>query len=45
VPLLLLFEGTLLLMWFTERSDARERAKEEAAIEKAAEAAGKAVAE
>ena len=30
IPLLLLFEGTLLLMWFTERSDAREKAAEEA---------------
>jgi len=45
VPLLLLFEGTLLLMWFTERRDAKERAREEQAIEKNAEAAGKAVAE
>jgi sec-independent protein translocase protein TatC len=31
VPLLLLFEGTLILMWFTERRDAREKALEEAA--------------
>ncbi len=31
IPLLLLFEGTLVLMWFTERSDAREKAVEEAA--------------
>lgn len=30
IPLLLLFEGTLLLMWFTERRDAREKAAEEA---------------
>jgi len=45
VPLLLLWEGTLVLMWFTERRDAKERAREEQAIEKNAEAAGKAVAE
>lgn len=31
IPLLLLFEGTLVLMWFTERSDARAKAAEEAA--------------
>jgi len=30
IPLLLLFEGTLVLMWFTERGDARENAAEEA---------------
>ncbi len=30
IPLLLLFEGTLVLMWFTERGDAREKAAEEA---------------
>jgi len=30
IPLLLLFEGTLILMWFTERSDARAKAAEEA---------------
>ncbi|MDE8650382.1 twin-arginine translocase subunit TatC [Novosphingobium album (ex Liu et al. 2023)] len=28
VPLLLLFEGTMVLMWFTERRDAREKAAE-----------------
>jgi sec-independent protein translocase protein TatC len=28
IPLLLLFEGTLVLMWFTERGDAREKAAE-----------------
>lgn len=31
VPLLALFEGTLVLMWFTERSDAKAKAAEEAA--------------
>jgi sec-independent protein translocase protein TatC len=31
VPLLMLFEGTLVLMWFTERRDAREKAAEAAA--------------
>jgi len=31
VPLLMLFEGTLVLMWFTERRDAREKAAETAA--------------
>ncbi|PEQ12910.1 twin arginine-targeting protein translocase TatC [Novosphingobium sp. PC22D] len=31
IPLILLFEGTLLLMWFTERREAREKAAEEAA--------------
>jgi len=45
VPLLFLWEGTLVVMWFTERGDAKRRAAEEAAIEKNAEAAGKAVAE
>lgn len=45
VPLLLLWEGTLILMWFTERGDIKRRAAEEAAIEKNAEEAGKAVAE
>jgi sec-independent protein translocase protein TatC len=30
IPLLLLFEGTLVLMWFTERSDARDKAAEAA---------------
>lgn len=30
-PLLLLFEGTMVLMWFTERRDQREKAREEAA--------------
>ena len=30
VPLLLLYEGTLIVMWFTERSSAREKAKAEA---------------
>jgi sec-independent protein translocase protein TatC len=45
VPLLFLWEGTLVLMWFTERGDAKRRAAEEAAIEKNAEEAGKAVAE
>jgi sec-independent protein translocase protein TatC len=45
VPLLFLWEGTLVVMWFPERGDAKRRAAEEAAIEKNAEAAGKAVAE
>ena len=31
VPLLLLYEGTLILMWFTERRDARDKAREDAA--------------
>jgi sec-independent protein translocase protein TatC len=31
VPLLFLFEGTLILMWFTERRDQREKAAEGAA--------------
>jgi len=30
VPLLLLYEGTLILMWFTERRDARDKAREDA---------------
>jgi sec-independent protein translocase protein TatC len=29
IPLLLLFEGALAIMWFTERKDARQRAAEE----------------
>ncbi|VWX52836.1 twin-arginine translocase subunit TatC [Novosphingobium sp. 9U] len=37
VPLLMLFEGTLILMWFTERSDAREKAREEASQSAVAE--------
>lgn len=37
IPLLILFEGTLLIMRFTERADAKRRA-EEAAEEAAAEA-------
>ena len=37
IPLLLLFEGTLILMRFTEKADAKRRAEEEA--EKAAELA------
>ncbi|PNU04265.1 twin-arginine translocase subunit TatC [Novosphingobium guangzhouense] len=45
VPLLLLWEGTLVLMWFTERRDAKERAAEEKAIEEEAKAAGHAAAE
>lgn len=45
IPLLMLFEGTLVVMWFTERRDARERAAEERAIQKEAEAAGRAAAE
>lgn len=36
-PLLLLFEGTVVLMWFTERRDARDKAKEAAAQAAAAE--------
>ncbi|EIZ80989.1 sec-independent protein translocase protein TatC [Novosphingobium sp. Rr 2-17] len=35
VPLLALFEGTLVLMWFTERSDAKAKAAEEAATAQA----------
>lgn len=30
VPLFLLFEGALVIMWFTERSDAKARAREKA---------------
>lgn len=45
IPLLLLFEGTLVVMWFTERKDAQERAAEEKAIEENAKAAGHAAAE
>ncbi|AOR78151.1 twin-arginine translocase subunit TatC [Novosphingobium resinovorum] len=45
VPLLLLWEGTLILMWFTERRDAKDRAREEKAVEEAAKAAGHAAAE
>jgi len=33
IPLLLLFEGTLVLMWFTEKRDAREKAADEAAAQ------------
>ncbi|MEW9854421.1 twin-arginine translocase subunit TatC [Novosphingobium sp. M1R2S20] len=36
IPLILLFEGTLLLMWFTERRDERERAENEQAEQGAA---------
>ncbi len=32
IPMLLLFEGSLLLMWFGERRDAKEKAAEEAAL-------------
>jgi len=39
VPLLMLFEGTLVIMWFTERKDAREKAAEEAAAPNAEAAA------
>jgi sec-independent protein translocase protein TatC len=38
IPLLILFEGTLLLMRFTEKADAKRKAEEEA--EAAALAAG-----
>jgi sec-independent protein translocase protein TatC len=31
VPMLLLFEGTLLFMWFTAKREAREKATDEAA--------------
>lgn len=31
IPLLLLFEGTLIVMWFTEKRDAREKAKTDTA--------------
>ncbi len=37
VPLLMLFEGTLIVMWFTERRDAREAALEDPVVEAAAE--------
>ncbi len=37
IPLLLLFEGALAIMWFTERKDAREKAEEEAAVTSASE--------
>jgi sec-independent protein translocase protein TatC len=30
IPLLALYEGTLLFMWFTEKRDARSKADEEA---------------
>lgn len=36
VPLILLFEGALLVMWFTERKAAKDKAAEEAAEETAA---------
>jgi len=39
IPLLLLFEGTLVVMWFTERRDARDKAREEAATSVAGSAA------
>jgi sec-independent protein translocase protein TatC len=29
IPLLLLYEGALAVMWFTERKEAREKAAEE----------------
>ena len=32
IPLLLLFEGALAIMWFTEARDARDKAEEEAAV-------------
>ena len=37
IPLLLLFEGALAIMWFTEARDAREKAEEEAAVTSASE--------
>jgi sec-independent protein translocase protein TatC len=37
VPLMLLFEGTLVLMWFAEKRDAQEKAAEEKSAEAAAE--------
>lgn len=43
IPLVLLFEGTLLVMYFTERSDAKQRALDEA--QEKAEAEAKAQAE
>ncbi|HKR90745.1 twin-arginine translocase subunit TatC [Novosphingobium sp.] len=36
VPLLLLFEGALLAMWFTERRDAREKVAEEPKVDSTA---------
>uniref|UniRef100_UPI00286DD0B4 twin-arginine translocase subunit TatC n=1 Tax=Novosphingobium sp. TaxID=1874826 RepID=UPI00286DD0B4 len=30
VPLFLLFEGALVIMWFTERNDAKVKAREDA---------------
>ncbi|WP_260926628.1 twin-arginine translocase subunit TatC [Novosphingobium sp. 9] len=38
VPLLMLFEGTLIVMWFTDRSAAKAKAAEEAAAAAEAEA-------
>ena len=37
IPLLLLFEGALAIMWFTEAKDAREKAEEKAAVTSASE--------
>ena len=37
IPLLLLFEGALAIMWFTEARDARDKAEEEAAVTSASE--------
>ena len=37
IPLLLLFEGALAIMWFTEARDAREKAEEDAAVTSASE--------
>lgn len=37
IPLLLLFEGALAIMWFTERKHARDKAEEEAAVTSASE--------
>jgi sec-independent protein translocase protein TatC len=37
IPLLLLFEGALAIMWFTEARDARDMAEEEAAVTSASE--------
>jgi len=37
IPLLLLFEGALAVMWFTERKDARHKAEEEATVTSASE--------
>ncbi|SFF74585.1 Sec-independent protein translocase TatC [Novosphingobium sp. CF614] len=39
IPLLMLFEGTLLVMWFTERRDARAKVTEETLAEGVAEQA------